>query len=171
MKLFVIYIGGIHEKAFIELHDMRFVIADKIEDTYEELRKTWWGTPESLHTDAWGALEYADGHNIVLKDHPPLDTENKLYFVNLGGYDSNEFTELHKNVFVVAPTASKAKVRALKQILDWQSHHRDYQFELENILDVSEMAKTQNLYIHLEPSDVEKKFEFTCKYNPIGKSE
>lgn len=34
-KLFIIYIGGSHEKAFIELHDMRFVIAETIEDTYE----------------------------------------------------------------------------------------------------------------------------------------
>jgi hypothetical protein len=43
MKLFVIYIGGTHEKALIELHDMRFVIADKIEDTYPALRNSWWG--------------------------------------------------------------------------------------------------------------------------------
>lgn len=171
MKLFVIYIGGSHEKAFIELHDMRFVIADKIEDTYNELKKTWWGTPKSLHLDAWGALDYADGHNIVLKDHPPLDSENKLYFINLGGYDSNEFTELHKNVFVVASNDSKAKVRALKQILDWESHHRDYQFELESILNVSEIAKSKNLYIHLEPTDAEKKFEFICKSVSIGKAD
>ena len=41
MELFVIYIGGIHPKAFIELHDMRFVIAEKIEDTYEELKNSW----------------------------------------------------------------------------------------------------------------------------------
>lgn len=169
MKLFVIYIGGTHEKAFIELHDMRFCIAEKIEDTYEELKKTWWGTNESLHLDAWGALEYADGYNIVLKDHSPKNAENQLYFVNLGGYDAQEFTELHKNVFVVAANESKAKVRALKQILDWESHHRDYQFELENILNISEAALGKNLYIHLEPTDIEKEFEFTCKYVPIGR--
>ena len=43
MKLFMIYIGGVHEKAFIELHDMRFVIAKSLEDTYEELKSSWWG--------------------------------------------------------------------------------------------------------------------------------
>jgi hypothetical protein len=52
MHLFVIYIGGAHEKAFIELHDMRFVIAEKIEDSFDILRKTWWGTKESLHLNA-----------------------------------------------------------------------------------------------------------------------
>lgn len=169
MKLFVIYIGGIHERAFIELHDMRFIMAEKIEDTYDKLRNSWWGTPSSLHLDAWGELNYADGYNIRLKNTPPNDTENKLYFVNLGGYDKREFTELHKNVFVVAPNESKAKVRALKQVLDWESHHRDYQFELENIVDLSLMAKNQNLSIHLNKTSIEQKFEFICKYVPIGK--
>jgi len=168
MKLFVIYIGGTHEKAFIELHDMRFVIAEKIEDTYDELRKTWWGTPESLHLDAWGELDYVDGYNVSFINDPK-ESENRLYFVNLGGYDSNEFTELHKNVFVVAPNESKAKVKALKQILDWESHHRDYQFELENILDISNLMKENKVYINLEPTDVAKEFKFTCKYTPIGR--
>ena len=53
MKLFVIYIGGTHKKAFIEVHDMRFVIAEKIEDTYDFLKQTWWGTKESLHLDVY----------------------------------------------------------------------------------------------------------------------
>ncbi len=168
MKLFMIYIGGIHEKAIIELHDMRFVIAKSIEDTYEELKSSWWGTTKSLHIDAWGAVDYADGYNISLKPETPINPENKLYFVNLGGYNRSEFTELHKNVLVVAPNESKAKVRALKQILDWESHHRDYQFELENILSVSELISTKNLHIHLELTDIPKEFEFTCKYLPIG---
>ncbi|MGB4191584.1 MAG: DUF1543 domain-containing protein [Rickettsiales bacterium] len=168
MKLHIIYIGGIHEKAFVELHDMRFAVAKRIEDTYDYLKSSWWGTQESLHIDAWGVLEYADGHNIHLSNEPST-SENKLYFVNLGGYNSNEFTELHKNVFVVAPNPSKAKVRALKQILDWESHHRDYQFEMENIVDLSAIASAGNYYINLEPSDIEKKFEFTCKFIPIGR--
>ena len=119
MKLFVIYIGGAHEKSFIELHDMRFIIAEKIEDTHNQIRESWWGIPEKLHIDAWGELRYADGYNIHLKSEPSENTENKLYFINLGGYDNNEFTELHKNVFIVAESESKAKVKALKQILHW----------------------------------------------------
>jgi hypothetical protein len=169
MKLFVIYIGGTHEKAFIEVHDMRFVVADKIEDTYDVLKKTWWGTKESLHLDAWGALEYADGYNISLKDEPSTDTENKLYFVNLGGYDSSMFTEKHKDVFVVAPTASKAKVRALKQILHWESYHRDYQYEVDEVIDLTNFATENGKYIHLGPTDTTKEFTFKCKYTPIGR--
>lgn len=169
MELFIIYIGGIHEKAFIEVHDMRFVIAETIEETYDVLKKTWWGTPKSLHLDAWGALKYADGYKIELKEAPVEDEINKLYFVNLGGYDRKQFTEAHKNVFVVAPTASKAKVRALKQILDWESYHRDYQFEIDEVIDMSAIVDGKKLNIHLTPCDTEEAFEFTCKYLPIGR--
>jgi len=41
MNLFVIYIGGGHKDALIELHDIRIVIAKTIEDTYESLRTSW----------------------------------------------------------------------------------------------------------------------------------
>ena len=165
MKLFVIYIGGSHEKSFIELHDMRFVVAKTIEDTYSELKKHWWGTPDSLHIDAWGCLNYADGYKISIKNTKPEENENKLFFVNLGGYDNNEFTELHKNIFVVEKNASKAKVKALKTILDWQSYHRDYQFEIDEVISVDSILN--NHYIHLTPSTQILPFEFTCKYMKV----
>ena len=167
-KLFAIYIGGAHEKSLIELHDMCFVIGENIEDTYAELKKQWWGKPDSLHIDAWGCLHYADGYKIVIKNYPATDTQNKLYFVNLGGYDDQEFTELHKNVFVVAETDSKAKVKALKQILDWKSFHKDYQFEIDKIISIQNLVNTQDHFIHLVPSPEPIPFEFTCKYTPIG---
>jgi hypothetical protein len=169
MKLYVIFIGGSTTQSLIELHDMKFIVADKIEDTYAELKNTWWGTPESLHIDAWGALHYADGYEVHLKTEPAQNQEDKLYFVNLGGYDKNEFTELHKNVFVVANSESKAKVKALKQILDWQAHHKDSQCDVDKIIQVAQVVNDKKYYIHLVPTQEEKPFEFSCQYVPIGR--
>ena len=168
MKLFVFFIGGDIEGSLIELHDARFVAAETMEDTYPAIKKSWWGRPESLHLDCWGELTSADGHNVVLKSEPP-EGENRLWFVNLGGYDPAEFIELHKNVFVVAPNESKAKVRALKYILDWKSHHKDQQYEMEKMSDIGDILKKQGLYIHLEPTDTPVPFTFTTGYKPIGK--
>lgn len=39
-NLFVVYIGGSYEGAFIELHDMRFIVSDTIENTYDALKKS-----------------------------------------------------------------------------------------------------------------------------------
>lgn len=47
VHLFVIYIGGSHNQSLIELHDMRFVVANNIEDTYSLLRQSWWGFPQA----------------------------------------------------------------------------------------------------------------------------
>jgi hypothetical protein len=168
MKLFVVYIGGAHEKSLIELHDMRFVVGQNIADSYDQLRNGWWGVPDSLHIDAWGALEYADGYDIHLSQDIAANPKEKLYFINLGGYDQNQFTELHKNIFVVAKSESEAKIKGIKQILDWQSYHQDYQYEVENIIDLTNITLAKNLYIHLKPSKQQKEFKFICKYLPIA---
>lgn len=169
MKLFVIYIGGSHEKSLIELHDMRFAVANTIEETYETLRKSWWGIPSSLHLDSWGVLNYADGHNIVISDCPSQNVTNKLYFVNLGGYDKHQFTELHKNIFVVATNEHQAKQKAVRQVSEWESPHRDYLHEVDTALDLSSLLTRQNCYVHLIETENKSPFEFTCCYTPIGK--
>ncbi|MCP0914438.1 MULTISPECIES: DUF1543 domain-containing protein [Legionella] len=171
MNLFVIYIGGTHANSLIELHDMRFVVANCIEDTYDFLRKSWWGIPASLHLDAWGVLNYADGYQIQIAKNKPEDDVNKLYFVNLGGYDAKQFTELHQNVFVVAADESEAKRKAVQQIAAWQSPHRDYLYEMEQCLDLNTRLQADGYYIHLTRQNEPRPFAFTCHYTPIGSKE
>lgn len=168
-KLYVFYIGGDAPNSLIELHDVRFAIGEKYEDTYDQIRDSWWGIPESLHLDCWAELKSADGHNIVLSEEKP-NQQNALWFVNLGGYDPQEFTELHHNAFIVAPTASKAKVKALKTILDWKGHHKDGVFEVEKIFNVNDMAQKYGLYLHFIPSENPVPFTFTYGYKPIGRT-
>ena len=168
MKLFAIYIGGSTDRSLIELHDMRFAIANDIEDTYDELKAGWWGTLEDLHIDCFGELTSADGYNIHLRKEPSA-SEDKLYFVNLGAYDPQQFTELHKDVFVVAPTESKAKVKALKIIKDWGAHHVDYMYDIEKIFSLNEIAREKSLHIHLEKTDTPVPFKFICKNRPLEK--
>ncbi len=178
MKLFFIYIGGKHEKSLIELHDIRLIAAENIEETYPLLKSTWWGTPESLHLDCWGILNHVDGYDLSLEKHPQhsnLETTNKLYFINLGGYDPKQFTELHQNVFVIAQNEKEAKLKALQKMPACESPHRDYLFEAENVLncqtllDNTSAPHLEKFYLHLIPNPTSNSFEFTCQYVPIGK--
>lgn len=171
MKLFVIYIGGVTATSLIELHDMRFVVAHSIEETYHALRNTWWGTPESLHLDAWGELIYADGYDITINhtnNHPDSAQEEKLFFLNLGGYDSKQFTELHHNVFIVAKDKQTAKIKAKAQIQHWEVPHTDNNLEVENIISVDECIEKLGCNLILTKTERAKPFVFTCKYTPIG---
>ena len=167
MKLFAVYIGGALKEANIELHDMRFIAAERIEDTYDKLRKQWWGIPKSLHIDCWCELTQADGYSIALKPAPSADGV-KLYYVNLGGYDTSVFSEMHRNMFVVAETEAKAKIRALKTVRHWDAFHKDDMYEAEQCFSLNDQLSGQSLYIHLEKTGNELQPAFTCYYKPIG---
>lgn len=166
MKLFAIYIGGEIEGANIELHDMRFVVAASITETYDELRRQWWGIPKSLHIDCWAEIDQIDGFDVRLSPDPFVGPE-RLYYVNLGGYAEGEFLEKHKNVFVVADSVAKAKARALRCAGDWREPHRDDMYEAEQAIALSDAGAQQKLHVHLEPSTAHKDLVFTCDYTPI----
>lgn len=165
MKLFAIYIGGEHPLAHIEVHDVRFVVAERIQDTHERLRAEWWGTPGTLHIDCWAEIDRADGHAVTLRSEPST-TREKLWFVNLGGYDGVDFAEQHKNMFVVAQSAREAKARALATVQGWKDAHRDDLFEADAVFDLDGMLG-ERLYIHLTPAGGATAPRFTCRYTPL----
>lgn len=166
-SLFAVYVGGMIEGCHVELHDMRFVAGETIDACYDDLRAQWWGTPESLHIDAWARLDHADGYDIALSDTPSGSAE-RLWFVNLGGYDPALFTELHSNVFVVAPDWRAAKRRALATVDGWVSPHRDAVREIETVIDVAGTIGPAR-HIDLVPARRKKPFDFEARYAPIGK--
>ena len=170
MNLFVIYIGGKTEGSLIELHDLRFVVAESIKQCYEELRDSWWGTPESLHLDCWGILRSVDEFDITIKNSPSVEP-NKIYFANLGGYDPKQFTELHDNVFVVAKNAVEAKAKALHKVKSkhWAVPHRDNLYEVEDVLCMTDLLAKKSYFTHLTLTEDPVPFEFTCKYVPIAR--
>lgn len=165
MKLFAIYIGGEHPAAHIEIHDVRFVVAASIEETHERLRKEWWGTPGTLHIDCWAEIAHADGYYVALRPEPTAGQE-RLYFVNLGGYDGRDFAEQHKNMFVVADSVADAKARALASIAGWEDAHRDDFYEAEQAFALDTKVGDR-LYIHLTPTEDVRPPDFTCHYTPL----
>lgn len=169
MNLFVVYVGGKTATSLIEVHDIHFALGEKIEDTYDQIRGQWWGTKESLHLDAWGILKSVDNYNIVIKENLSTDEDNKLFFANLGGYDRHEFTELHKNIFVIAKHEDDAKVKAKAAIAHWDVPHKDNLCAIDNCINVNDLLSKKGLSISLEYTDDPVPFTFTCKYVPIAK--
>lgn len=168
MKLFMFYIGGDCGNSNIELHDVRFSIGESPEDCYEDLRSQWWGEPASLHLDCWGEVEQADGFDVSLSEQPLPDGADKLFFINLGGYSSTEFAELHRNVLIVASDAAAAKSKALTSIQAWSLPHKDNLFEVEKAVNVSAALAGLGYSLRLERASTAKPFKFTCNYVPIG---
>jgi len=105
--LFLVVLGGRAKKANVELHDVRWVVGSKIEDTYDTLRNDWFGASKGLHIDSYKKIQYIDGHKINLinfendkVEKNQLVKKNKskknLWFVNIRGYNSTSIQEQHE---------------------------------------------------------------------------
>lgn len=170
MKLFMFYVGGNCGNSNVELHDVRFSIGETPDECRDDLRKQWWGDPKSLHLDCWGEVEQADGYDVAITRDPPRAGAGaeKLFFVNLGGYDPEEFSELHKNILLVASNAKAATAKALTRIGNWALPHKDKVFEVEKTVDVTAMMERYGCSLTLTKASREKPFRFECDYVPIA---
>ena len=159
--LFLVVLGGRAKKANIELHDVRWVVGSKIEDTFNTLRKNWFGSPEGLHIDSYKKIRSIDGYKINLIDAKKKKinknnlnkSKNQLWFVNLGGYESSSMQEIHEFGLVIARDSIEAKTIAKsKWLLGYRKIHKDNLFSLRIISDVDDcevIKKIDNWEIEL----------------------
>ena len=135
--LFLVVLGGRASKANIELHDVRWVVGSKIEDTFDTLRSEWFGSPNGLHIDSYKKIKYVDGYKINLIDFDKDKIEKKqlvkkkkaqkfLWFVNIGGYSPTSMQEKHEFGLVIASNKLEAKKLAKsKWLIGCEKKHKD----------------------------------------------
>ena len=153
----MVVLGGRAEKANIELHDVRWVIGSKIEDTYDTLRKDWFGSPKGLHIDSYKKIRYIDGYKINLidaekykKDKKQLVKKNKakkyLWFVNIGGYKPTSMQEKHEFGLVAASTKLEAKnIAKSKWLIGCKKKHKDDLASLEMLISFDNCEKLKKI--------------------------
>ena len=156
ISLFLVVLGGRAKKANVELHDVRWVIGSKIEDTFKVLRRDWFGALKGLHIDSYKKINFVDGYKINIKNiENNKQTKNKslfgtsnknnLWFVNIGGYDPLSMQEKHEFGLVVASSSLDAKNKAKSKWLNGcKKKHKDNIYSLRNFgnVDDCELIKT-----------------------------
>ena len=65
--LFLVVLGGRTRQSHVELHDVRWVAGERIDDTFSELKLQWFGSRRGLHIDSYVAMHCVDGYAIELK--------------------------------------------------------------------------------------------------------
>ena len=168
LSLFIVVLGGRTLKSNIEMHDVRWVLGESIEDTFHELRKQWFGNKQGLHIDSYKRVKYVDGYKIVISKatkNKSIDSKSEdesLWFINLGGYDPKKMYEEHEFTLVVAKKAIDAKRKAKK---NWKSnfkkkHNDDYSDinNFEQVDDVHSIKRIRSWEIKLI-SDPEERSE------------
>ena len=173
--LYLVVIGGRFPKANVEIHDVRWVIGSKIEDTFDQLRNNWFGSYKGLHIDSYKKINSIDGYKINLrriykKESKTIFLEKRkspkknLWFVNIGGYDPSSMQEKHEFGLVVASSSLEAKNQAIsKWLIGCKQKHKDDFFEVKSFADVDDcevIKKIGDWKIELIPDEnyVEERF-------------
>tara|TARA_B100000945_G_C20418444_1_gene616420 strand:+ start:906 stop:1487 length:582 start_codon:yes stop_codon:yes gene_type:complete len=155
--LYLVVIGGKASKANIELHDVRWVIGSKIEDTFDDLRTNWFGLREGLHIDSYKKIKSIDGYKINLKNvenrksekiylNNEINSSKNLWFVNIGGYDPSSMQEKHEFGLVVASNSLEAKNKAKsKWLIGCKKKHKDDIASLGIFSDIDDFEIIRNI--------------------------
>jgi len=127
-----------------------------IEECFDDLLSKWTGKRVEFHLDSFLELKYVDGYEIVLSQHPPKNSDLKLYFVNAGGYIPEKFGEVHEIGFYVGNDANEVSTRALQFLCSAnQKPHRDDIYDVDDCIAIE---KVRESYIHLVPTEKTQDF-------------
>lgn len=165
LKLFMVLLGSKAPRRNVEQHDYFFGIASSIKELVPDMKAFWPEAGASLHIDGWREVTNVDGYaiSIVPRSAHQQDTHEKLFFINLGGYQSNKLSEQHYTVLTVqndraiAVQESKKTVFYKTNTLKGANSHVDekYGIDVDDIYKIEEIlsdAMKENYRIHISQS-------------------
>jgi hypothetical protein len=154
LKLFMLLLGSMPPGRHTEQHDVFFVIANSINDVKADIQAFWPEAGDRIHIDAWREVNTVDGFKISIAPKQTVGSsqqKNKLFFINLGGYQENKFEEQHYVVLTVKEGKSLAFKEA-KDTLFFQhnnfeganSHIDDkYGIDVDDLYEIEDILSTE----------------------------
>lgn len=143
LKLYIALLGGKHEKANVEVHDVIPVISSDIKTAFPYLKQQWFGVQKGLHVDGWmmiNGVSYQDLNYQVQVTDTPVKQDLKLFLINLGAYVPDQFGEIHKYLVVAAKNKTEAKAQGKLAIeKTWFKPHTDAVIDVDDCLELNEI--------------------------------
>ena len=162
-KLFMVLLGCTPPGRSIEQHDIFFGIATNIQELTPAIQAYW---PEGcVHIDSWREVCHVYGNKVTIKPRAAQDdttAQQKLFFINLGGYKPADMEEYHYKIVIAAPDKGAA-VRMAKQTAFYKhvgfagaTSHVDDKFgiDVDDTHEISDLLSAQDkaaYSIHLHP--------------------
>jgi hypothetical protein len=109
-KLFMLLIGCKPPGRHTEQHDVFFGIAESVKELIPAIKEFWTEAEGKMHIDGWREVTFVDGYAVTVqpKKETAINSNGKLFFINLGGYKQNEFEEFHYKMLVAAKDKTEA---------------------------------------------------------------
>ena len=117
-KLYMLLLGSKAPKRNVEQHDYFFGIANTLKELVPDIKSFWPEAGASIHIDGWREVNQVDGYKITVKlrEDNTLSNPHKLFFINLGGYQSGKLEEQHYIVLGVKDDRASAIQDAKKTV-------------------------------------------------------
>lgn len=154
-NLYIALLGGKHQNANIEVHDIIPFISTNLQLAFPYLKAQWFGLKQGVHLDAWmkinGVSYLGKKYQVQIHEQAQAHAALKLFFINLGAYIANEFGEVHKYLVVAATDKADAKIQGKLAIENnWLQPHTDAIVDVDDCL---ELDMFNQKYIHLVEGD------------------
>lgn len=117
LKLYMVLLGSKAEGRNVEQHDFFFGVATSLAQLVPQLNAFWPEAGKSLHIDGWREVTAVDGYRVEVYQKTAEDPipEQRLFFINLGGYTAGRLEEQHYTLLSVCADKAEATQRAKKE--------------------------------------------------------
>ena len=166
MKLYMVMLGCRPPGRLTEQHDIFFGIGNSLKELIPKMKTFWPEAKGKIHIDAWREVTVVDNYKIEISQKTSESkNENELFFINLGGYKTNEFEEYHYKILAVAPTLGLAAKKSKESIFykhcgfKGATSHIDDKFgidvdELYNVKEILKNIDFEKLDIKITKSEI-----------------
>lgn len=178
LTLYMVQLGGRPKGRLIEQHDIFFGVAGQLPELITDINNHWPEVKNKWHIDSYRAITKVDNYTIKLietNEQVENNSDLKLFFINLGGYQQGSFEEFHYKLLVVAASQADA-IKQAKQSefyktftfkddespFDAASHIDDkFEVDIDDIYNVGDLVSNIQLLIEpiveMETSNIEIK--------------
>lgn len=103
LKLYMVLLGSKAPGRNVEQHDFFFGIGASLAELVPVMREFWPEAGNSLHIDGWREVTRVEGYrvNVIAKEHIERVNRKRLFFVNIGGYQTGKLEEQHYTLLTV----------------------------------------------------------------------
>lgn len=181
-KLYMLLLGSKAPSRNVEQHDYFFGIASSLKELVPQIKTFWPEAGKSIHIDGWREVNTVNGFDIKVlpKRAGQLPSENHLFFINLGGYQSGKLEEQHYIVLTVKENRTLAVQDAKKTLffktnsIKGANSHIDekYGIDVDDIYQVEDILSAdskEKYHIDIQPGSVLPEDEIHLGYFKLDK--
>jgi hypothetical protein len=165
LKLYMVMLGCTPKGRFTEQHDIFFGIGNSLKELIPYMKAFWPEAKGKIHIDAWREVTVVDHFSITIEPKNTSATNEKLFFINLGGYKENEFEEYHYKTLAVAESlglaGKKARATTFYKHFSFEgaTSHIDDKYgidvdDIHNVADILAPIFKESYSIRITPSGV-----------------